>query len=254
MAGAVRGVIGVAQDDALGPERHAVVALDEDLRGTPAGADVVEVTGLLDVAGVVEAQGVPAVGRGAGHHHGAAGVGAGGLVGGVRLDDHAVVLPGHEVPAGEMPPAAGCVRRGPCGAVLMEHMVGAPQLAQAVGVVEPARGGHEMESHLPAAAIHRFLLNLIGCSGWARGGPVRVSGSGAGAGDATGAVRARAGVRPASGGRGRLPGAGPCRVRFRTGRARARGIHPDGAVCGYATETTGSPGFTGPSASASTEA
>lgn len=150
MARAERGVVGVSQQHVLLAQRKSSgcggvsSGLDEDLRGAASRAYVVEVSRLLDVAGVVEA-------RATLEGSGAARIGARGLVGGVGRDGKAAAstLPVDEVVAPEVSPPTRRPLPGPVGTVLMEHVVGIAQLAEAVGVVEPAGGRHEVKAHSP---------------------------------------------------------------------------------------------------------
>jgi hypothetical protein len=108
-------IVRVAQQGALGAHRHVVLAFHEDLVRTAPLVDEVVLAGLLDVAGVVQAQQVAAVRGGPGHHHGSARVGAVCVVGAVLGDRHAVVLPVDEVAAGVVPPPAGAWGSGQVG-------------------------------------------------------------------------------------------------------------------------------------------
>ncbi len=166
VAAAVVGVVAVAKEDLLGAHVKAVGRLDQDLVGLATLVDEVVVARLFDVAGVVKAQQIAAVRGRAGHHQGATRVRAVCVVGAVLGDRHAVVLPVDQVAAGVVAPAARRVGLGPSGAPLVEHVVEAAKVAQAVGVVQPACGGrHQVKAHSPGIGGHGRVLSVCGKAG-----------------------------------------------------------------------------------------
>ena len=161
VAAAVVGIVAVAEKDLLGPHVKAIGRLDQDLVGLATLVDKVVVARLLDVAGVVKAQQVAAVRGRTGHHQGAARVRAVCVVGAVLGNRRAVVLPVDQVTAGVVAPDARRVGLRPGGAPLVEHVVEAAKVAQAVGVVQPAGGGrHQVKAHSPGVGGHGRVLSV----------------------------------------------------------------------------------------------
>ena len=137
MAGQAGGVVFVVKQALLGVQVDAVPAGSQADVMPTALLDVVVITGVLDVAGVVEV-------HRAALDQGGAGVDTVAVEGLVRVEHDGLTLPVHQVAAGDVAPVlntAGHIK----GAVLVEHVVGIADLAQAVGVVEPAHRGLHME-------------------------------------------------------------------------------------------------------------
>ena len=133
MAGKPFGIVRVAHQAFLGVCGQAVPAHRQTEIVFPALMDVVVAAGQLDVAGIEQPQ-LPILAE---RRARVVPVAVKGLVG---AEHHRLVLPVQQVGAGDVPPVldpAGRVERP----ILVEHMVGVPHLAQAVGVVEPAHRG-----------------------------------------------------------------------------------------------------------------
>ena len=110
--------------------------------------DVVIVTGVLDVAGVVQVHRAVL-------DDGGTGVDTVAVEGFIRVKHDGLALPVHEVAAGNVPPvlnAAGRIE----GAVLVEDVVSIADPAQAVGIIEPAHGGLHMEALAVGVALDLF--------------------------------------------------------------------------------------------------
>ena len=132
--GVVVRIVLVLQDRLLGAKVRAVSTGNVHGVGLAAAVDVVIALGVLelDIAGVEDVHGAVL-------HVGAAGVHAAHVKGLVGVQRGAVVVPAHHVVAGGVAPhldaTLGVERR-----VLEVSVIGVAQLAEAVGVVEPAHG------------------------------------------------------------------------------------------------------------------
>ena len=156
VAAAVGGVAVIPQHQALGP-KTLPIADDDDLVGKATCPIVVVVALKQLVAGVIAPH--HAVGR-----YGRAGVGAILVQVAAGHDGGAQPLPGAEVARGPVPPAM--CRVGPEPAVLVEEVVGAVQLAEAVGIGDVTRLGLEVE---PQAPIVLGVCDAVDCHGISSG-------------------------------------------------------------------------------------
>ena len=143
--GVVLRVVVVRHDDLLGTKGEAVLAHDVDgVRLATALDVVVSVLVLaLDVAGVEDVH-HPEL------HESAAGVHAGDVEGLVGIEGRALVGPVHEVVAQGVAPHLDAAL-GIEGRVLEVGVIGVAQLAEAIGVIEPSDGRHEVEVLLEPA-------------------------------------------------------------------------------------------------------
>ena len=147
MAREVGGIVTGAKQDFLIREGNAVLACDHDLVGVATGVDVVAL--VLHVAGVVEAQEVAAIGRTASYHQGGARIHAVGVLGNGGRKGLPQILPVHQVTTGKVAPAL-LAGGWPVGGCLVEDMIGAVELTQTVGVVEPPLAWCQVEVGCPA--------------------------------------------------------------------------------------------------------
>ena len=112
------------------------------------------------VARVVQAHEVATVRGHAATHAGRAGVHAIAVLGDVSHQRRALVLPMQQVGRGEVTPELG-VDVGPDGVELEERVVDATELAEAIGVVEPAGLGCDVETEAVPTALCRAVLRFI---------------------------------------------------------------------------------------------
>ena len=142
VAAAVGGIIAVGQKQPLWAHGAAVRRLDAEGVALPPGGDIIIITGVLDIAGVVQPQRAAVRRR-------AAGVYAVRVPRMVGRQRHAGKGPVQKIGAFVMAPAFGAAAVRRQGAVLKIDVVPPAEPAQAVGIVQPAARGFQMERLTP---------------------------------------------------------------------------------------------------------
>ena len=148
MAGQAGGVILIIKQALLAVQVDAVPAGGQADVMPAALLDVVVVTGVLDVAGVIQVHRAVL-------DQGRAGVDAVAVEGFIRVKHDGLALPVHEVAAGNVPPVLNAASRIE-GAILVEYVVSIADPAQAVGIIEPAHGGLHMEALAVGVTLDLF--------------------------------------------------------------------------------------------------
>ena len=137
VAGQAVGIVFILHQQGVGLHRHPVFGHRQGGVVAPPGLDVVVISGVLHVSGVVEIQRSVL-------HQGGAGVHPVDVPGLVRVEHDGQGLPVEQVPAAIVAPVlhpSGDVK----GPVLIKHVVPVPASAQAVGVIEPPHRGHQVK-------------------------------------------------------------------------------------------------------------
>ena len=148
------GVILGAHQQPFPAEAHPVRGIGHASIVLTAFQNIIVVSAVLDIPGVIEIQAVLLA-------EGRAGIRAVDVIGLVAVQHDRAPLPGEQIAGFIVPPelhAAASVE----GRVLIEHMVLIPKTAQAVGVVEPAGGRRQMKAGPPGAVLHRLPFRRRG--------------------------------------------------------------------------------------------